>query len=314
MGYFLVRTGESGWESTFVAVVKDPEVAKKLFHPIRWRILKELSKNPSYPLALAKKLKIDEQVVYYHIRILERLGVLEVERTEDKRGTLAKVYSVNTEAVACIIVDEAFEAKASPAVKVLSEREAKFLEPFVSPEGIKCSIVVGSPDAHGEFRARARDGHFAADLALFLGSTLSVTREIVTKLDTELSEAELGQNLIVVGGPRVNSVAAKLNDYLPIRFSLKRNSAIYSTISDTSYFEDEHGLIVKAPNPFGEGTYVLVLAGNSYPGTRAAVVAFVRRLDEVARGNLYNPSVQARVVLGVDMDSDGRIDDVELVE
>lgn len=47
---------------------------------------------------------------------------------------------------------------------------------------------------------------------------------------------------------------------------------------------------------------------------RAAVLAFVKYTDEIAKGNSLNKNVIARVVSGHDVNSDGLVDDVEFLE
>jgi hypothetical protein len=44
------------------------------------------------------------------------------------------------------------------------------------------------------------------------------------------------------------------------------------------------------------------------------VLAFIRYTDEVAKGNSMNRSITARVVSGLDVNSDGLVDDVEFLE
>jgi hypothetical protein len=68
------------------------------------------------------------------------------------------------------------------------------------------------------------------------------------------------------------------------------------------------------PNPNNPNTRILVIAGNTYLGTRAAVLALIKYTDEVARGNSLNNNVMARVVSGLDVNSDGLVDDVEFLE
>jgi hypothetical protein len=57
-----------------------------------------------------------------------------------------------------------------------------------------------------------------------------------------------------------------------------------------------------------------VIAGNSYQGTRAAVLAFIKNTDQIASGNSMNRNVVASVVTGLDVNSDGLVDDVEFLE
>ncbi len=135
------------------------------------------------------------------------------------------------------------------------------------------------------------------------------------KLDTEVREQDLRENnLIVVGGPIVNRVTELLNAKLPVRFEKEIHFAVKSHITGKVYPSDEIGLIVKARNPFNPDKYVLVVAGKRYPGTRAAILAFTNHFSEIVKGNLFDKNVFAKVVEGVDFDSDGVVDDAEIRE
>jgi hypothetical protein len=87
-----------------------------------------------------------------------------------------------------------------------------------------------------------------------------------------------------------------------------------SRISGKSYAGEEEGAIQMVVNPNNQNSRVIVIAGNTYLGTRAAVLAFVKYTDDVARGNSLNTNVIARVVSGLDVNSDGLVDDVEFLE
>jgi len=253
--------------------------------------------------------------VCYHIRELERTGFVTLERTERKRGATAKYYKAEQKAIAII-------PKLSSAVKdmqgqpqqPLSEPSSKLLDPFISLGYFHGHIVLGSPDTHGVFRSRARCGDRATDLALFLGSLLPITRESVVRLDTELSQKEAQNNLIIVGGPRVNTITMAVNEWLPITYELTGHNMMISRLSGRSYGGEEEGAVQLIPNPNNKDSKVIVIAGNTYLGTRTAVLAFIKYTDQIARGNTVNREVIARVATGLDVDSDGLVDDVQFIE
>ena len=79
--------------------------------------------------------------------------------------------------------------------------------------------MVGSPKPHGPFKTSARDGHYAAHLALFLGQFAKMPQEFAVKLDVDVKAGkEEKNNLIFVGGPGTNLLTQEINDYLPIKF------------------------------------------------------------------------------------------------
>ena len=192
---------------------------------------------------------------------------------------------------------------------------SEFLEPFIKDGQLNALIIVGSPDPHGPEKARSKDGYYGMDLALFLGTFLNYVPKFYVKLDTDAREEDLkNNNLILIGGPVVNRVTWMANPKLPIRFDKEQHWAIYSTVNGSTYPTDESGLIVKTKSPFNPDKSILVVAGKRYFGTRAAIIAFLKHFDELAAGNVHNHSIKAKVVEGIDLDSDGIIDEAEFRE
>ena len=277
-------------------------VSSELAH----KVLNLLAKVSMYPIDIAKALKVHEQKIYYHIRNLEKAGIIKVVKKETKQGATANFYALTEPAF--VIKFKNFETTS----KIGQFRnESEFLEPFIKDGKLDSLIIVGSPDPHGPDKARSRDGYYGMDLALFLGTVLNYVPEFNVKLDTEVREEDFNNNLILIGGPVVNKVVEKVNPKLPIRFE---EGNIKSTISNETYPQDECGLIVKAKSPFNKDKYVLVVAGKRFSGTRAAIIAFLKDFKKITNGNVHNPSMKAKVVEGIDLDSDGIIDDIEFRE
>ena len=59
---------------------------------------------------------------------------------------------------------------------------------------------------------------------------------------------------------------------------------------------------------------ILHIAGLRNSGTKAAILAFLKHFNEVKKGNLYDYTFESHVVEGLDLDSDGIVDDVEFLE
>jgi len=284
--------------------------AKSVSSELAVRVIKLLAEKPMYPIELAKELKVHEQKVYYHIRNLEKAGIVKVVKEEGRQGAVARYYSVDKPAV--VIKFKELE----PTQKIFQlKSDSDFLSPLIRDGKLDALIIVGSPDPHGPEKARSRDGYYGMDLALFLGTFLNYVPQLYVKLDTEVREEELKRNnLIVIGGPIVNRVMGEINSKLPIRFDRDEHWAIKSTLSNTVYPTDEAGLIVKAKSPFNSEKSMLVVAGKRYSGTRAAIVAFLKHFKEIQSGNIRNKKIMAKVVEGIDLDSDGIIDDAEIRE
>ena len=313
MSYLLMKEKKTT-QLVPARIISDPKLAQSILQPMRWRILSELSHEEKCARDLADKFGTSEQVICYHLRELERFGLITLERTEKKRGAMAKYYKAEPKAIAVMPSDSAGKPIPHQMSQSLADSASKLLNPFIAQGRFNGYIVLGSPDTHGIFRSRARCGDRATDLALFIGSLLPLTRESVVRLDTEISQHELSSNLITVGGPKVNTLTLSVNESLPITYELTGHSMMISRISGKTYAEEDEGAIQMVVNPNDQNSRVLVIAGNTYLGTRAAVLAFVKYTEEIAKGNSLNNNVIARVVSGHDVNSDGLVDDVEFLE
>jgi DNA-binding transcriptional ArsR family regulator len=310
---YLVLKDRRGGQPIPVKVFEDPGPAQALLQPMRWKILQELATVDQCARELSKKLNASQQVVCYHLKELEKAGFIRLQRRERRRGAVAKYYRAEHAAIA--VIASKLE-KSDPGVEetALSEASTRLLAPFVVNGVFNGHVVVGSPDQHGIFRERDLGGYHASYLAFFLGSLLPLARTNVVKLDTELNQQQILGNLILVGSPRVNTIAMMMNEFLPITYELTGTDVLMSTISERTYAEPQDGAVQMIRNPMNPDSRVIVLAGNETAGTQAAIMAFVKYTEDIASGNVFNREVVARVVSGVDANQDGVIDDVEFLE
>jgi len=293
-------------------VVKDPSILGTLSNGLGLRILKELSVKPSCAMDLSRKLKQHEQKIYYHIRNLEKFGLIKIERLEERVGATAKIYSVVSPVIAYKLFDNG-----SVVDKKTRASEIKFLKPFVEGGKLNSVIVVGSPDPHGKYKSPASDGYCGINLSMFLGKYVDETKIPFYKLDTQVTKDDMKNNLIILGGPKTNIITDKINKQLPIYFDYSeefKDWVIVSTLTKNVYREKYCGVIVKIKNPFSEEKEILLLAGKGFTGSRAAVLGLSKYNKEVSKGNSVDSNVIARVVRGIDIDSDGIVDDVEFLE
>ena len=283
-----------------------PEQVKAVSSGLAEKILKIIAIQASYPKEISKKINVHEQKVYYHIRNLEEAGIIKVVKKETKQGAVANYYDLAEPAFIIRFKDY------KKTQKITTLKESKFLEPFIKDAQLDALIIVGSPDPHGPEKARSRDGYYGMDLALFIGTFLNYVPSLNVKLDTETREEDLrNNNLIILGGPIVNKITGDINSKLPIRF---KEGNIFSTISNKEYTTDESALIVKTKSPFNQKKSILLIAGKRYAGTRAAIIAFLKHFKEIKQGNVRNKNILAKVVEGVDLDSDGIVDEIEILE
>lgn len=292
-----------------VNALRNPRRLKAITSDLGWRIYQELAKNAASPVDISRKLKIHEQKIYYHINQLKKAELIKLVKTEERQGALTKFYAARPEAL--VVMHENME---SYKLNLGSDNIPEALREFVLSGKANFKIVVGSPDPHGKYKARGSDSCCAIDLALFLGSFTSNVSAANYKLDTEMRENDYKQNLIIVGGPKANILTATLNDSMKVYMDEADDWNIVSKLSGKSYEEDDNGFIAITKNPWDASKKVVVFAGRRFPGTRAAVIAFVRHFNEVVKGNKYDPRVSAKVVKGIDYDGDGIVDDVEFLE
>jgi len=309
---FLVEETKKGQVAYETLLLDNPKLLSILGSELALKIVRELGKRPSCPMDVARQLKVHEQKVYYHIRNLEKLGIIRVERIEERVGAMAKIYSP----VSSVISYKLFDGERISDVKTRAV-ELKFLKPFIENGKFNSIIIVGSPDPHGKYKAPASDGYCAIDLGMFLGQFINDSTSLYYKLDTQLKEEDFHKNIILIGGPKTNIIADKINKKLPIYFDYSDEYLewnIVSSLSKTVYREEQIGFITRIPNPFSEGKEILIFSGKGFKGTRAAVLAFIKHNKKIMKGNSVKPDIIASVVQGIDIDSDGIIDEVEFLE
>jgi len=300
--------------------IKDIKELKPLLSEKGWLIYNELALHESYPAEIAKRLKMPQQEAYYYFNQLKNAGLLEISRKEERRGGLAKFYSAKQPSFAIVpgfkeIGKKADFTSIQGMEKDLQPGIKKFFSPFIEKGELNAKIVVGAPDSHGEFKARARDSHLAVEFACFLGSLAEKIRFPLVFLDTMARPLkEENSNLVVIGGPITNKTSNELNEFLPVKFTHSNgNWVIESSLSGNQFTEDSIGVVEKIKHPFHDGKYILFLAGKRNAGTKAAILSLMQHTDQVIKPNPFGKK-NARVVEGLDLDSDGVIDGVELRE
>ncbi len=277
-------------------------------------ILQVLAKGPNYPSLIARDLKLYHQAVYYHMKNLEKAGLVRRVSEKTVRGGKAQLYALASDGYA-VEFDVKGEEFGPPATLSRSMRLGKFLKEFISEDGqLDGWIVVGSPEAHGPNRTQGRDGHYAIQLGFALGQFVGLPRTFPVKLDVDLKTEKLqGSNLLVVGGPRTNVVSAELNKYLPIRFS---EESFFGAIVDASgrrFLSEFDSVVTKIRNPWDTSKVCVVAAGLSGVGTKAAVIGLTNMADQVLAGYNEQGGDFGVVLHGLDMDGDGKVDSVEML-
>ncbi len=316
----LLSGEESKYTAKDIAIFDDPEKLRVVLSRLGWRILQVLGEKEMYPMEIAKKLKVHEQKVYYHVRKLVGAGAVRVVREEKKKGAVAKYYKASFPALG---VELPFGCRKIKNVSIPSvDKEIRrFLNPFLTDgDTFDGKIVVGSPDPHGPFKARARDGHYASYLALFLGRLFDLPEDFVIKLDVDVkAEKEENHNLILVGGPGTNLITQEINEFLPVRFNMVPSKygfflgGLVSEKTKNLYSADTIGMVARIANPWNAEKRIIVLAGNKAVGTKASVLALTKFWKETLK-NFSGEGKFAVVIQGFDLDGDGKVDSIEVLE
>ena len=72
--------------------IDDPRYVKAMSHPLRVRILALLDERPASPVELARWLGASLGTTAYHVRTLERMGLIELIRETRVRGAVEHHY------------------------------------------------------------------------------------------------------------------------------------------------------------------------------------------------------------------------------
>ena len=315
----LIQDNGNTQEAKEISILTDSQKLKTILGSLSWKILTLLSKKEMYPLEIAKQLGMHEQKIYYHIRKLAKAGAISVVREEKKKGATAKYYKTTSPAFG-IEFPQGYKPIQNICTLSLDEPLQKFFKEFIDKGVFDGKIVVGSPQPHGPFKTSARDGHYAAHLALFLGQFAKMPTEFAVKLDVDVKvEKEEKNNLILVGGPGTNLLTQEVNDYLPIKFIMQSSGqgfllgGLSSEKTSQIYTSDVSGVVAKIVNPWDSSKRIVVLAGNKAVGTKACVLAltnFWKKTLEKYKGE----DTFAVAIHGFDLDGDGKVDSIEVNE
>jgi len=303
-------------ENTFtkeISILQKPSEMRILSNPIAWKIVNLLAGRPMYPAQIAKELKIYEQSAYYYIRKLLTIKAISQVETSFVRGGTAKLYK--TEFAAFGIEMNWGEKKFETVNGKINRNVQTFFEEFIDDGLFNGTIVVGAPDPHGPYRSSARDGHYAAQLAFFLGSFCGLPQNFVVKLDVDAKSEKISRtvNIISIGGPGTNIITSEFNRYLPIRFDETNFWSGLIAPHGRTHTLDNHGLIAKIRNPYSEKVNIVTIAGVRSAGTKSAVIALTNHGNVILK-KFNQENNWALVVQGFDMDSDGKIDTIDIVD
>jgi len=300
-----------------INILQNAQNLKMILNNLSWKILTTLTEKEMYPLEIARHLGLHEQKVYYHIRKLEKAGAITIQRKENKKGATAKYYKTTATAFGIELPTNHKQIQNNYTPNV-PDTIQKFFQEFLNNNTLDGKIIVGSPQPHGPFKTSARDGHYAAHLALFMGQFAKTPNEFAVKLDVDVkAEKEEKNSLILVGGPGTNLLTQEINEHLPIKFIMHPSEqgflfgGLTCKKTGRNYTSDSAGLIAKIVNPWNKNKHIIVIAGNKAVGTKACVLALTNFWEKTLQ-YFDNKDTFAIVIQGFDLDGDGKVDDIEV--
>jgi len=160
-------------------ILRDPEQASALLQPVRLKILENLT-EPASAAALAKKLVLPRQQVNYHLRELERHGLVEFVEERRKGNCVERVvrsaatsYLISPEALGTLGPDAAsrrdrFSVAYLVATAARAIRELALLSLRARRAGKRLATLTLETEIR--FRSSAERNKFAEESANFLAA------------------------------------------------------------------------------------------------------------------------------------------------
>jgi DNA-binding transcriptional ArsR family regulator len=190
-----------------VAVIDDPAVAEISLDPVRARLLAELA-EPGSATMLSAKVGLPRQKVNYHIKALERHGLVELVEERRKGNMTERVlrataasYVISPAALAAVQPDPARSPDRLSALWLLAVAAR-----LVRDVG---ALISGAAKARKRLATFAMDGEVrfasAADRAAFAEELATAVTALVAKYHDETAERGRDHRLVVAIHPSVKT-------------------------------------------------------------------------------------------------------------
>lgn len=174
--------------------IDDPRLVKALAHPLRVNILRILQNRVASPSDIASELSAPLGNVSYHVRVLERAGLLKLERTRQRRGAIEHYYG----AVGRLLITDKAWAQVPEIIKnaLLSatlDQTVRYVGAAVSIGGFERS------DAHVSRRPMTLDKQGFTDLAAAVKELLDRSYEIEAESEKRMAARDHRDDEISTG-------------------------------------------------------------------------------------------------------------------
>jgi DNA-binding transcriptional ArsR family regulator len=194
-----------------VAVIEDPSAAEVSLDPVRARLLAELA-EPGSATTLAARVGLARQKVNYHLKALERHGLVELVEERRKGNCTERVlrataasYVISPTALAAVQPDPARSPDGLSARWLLA-----LAARLVRDVG---TLITGATQARKRLATFALDGEVrfasAADRAAFAEELATAVTALVSKYHDETAERGRDHRVIVAVHPSVKTETVK---------------------------------------------------------------------------------------------------------
>ncbi len=310
----MARTIEesNGKSVAYDSVFVEPSKLNVFNSDLSFKVIKEIAKQPVCAMDIARNIRQHEQKIYYHLRKFERAGIIKIVRTEKRHSMTAKMYGLVAPVVAAKLHEDGSVVEEG-AYHHIDPNLQKFFAPFIENGMLNAKIIIGDTYSHGEYDSYSPEGAYTFDFAVVFGRMLKKLEYPHYKFDTEVTDEDLHQNLILFGNPKTNTVINKLNGKLPLYFDPQKEWGIFSKETKSVYSDPRTGIIIKCSNPFKEGKKILILGGVGRRGTQSAILACTKESDKIIQ-KLGKDGDICIVLKGFDANSDKIIDSIKVLE
>ncbi len=193
-----------------VAVIEDPAAAGVSLDPVRARLLAELA-EPGSATTLAAKVGLPRQKVNYHLRALERHGLVELVEERRKGNCTERVLRATAQSY--VISPAALGAVQPDPARSPDQLSSRWLlavaARLVRDVG---SLITGAAKARKRLATFAIDGEVrfasAADRAAFAEELAGAVTALVSKYHDEGAEGGRDHRVVVALHPSVKADAA----------------------------------------------------------------------------------------------------------
>jgi DNA-binding transcriptional ArsR family regulator len=195
-----------------VAVIEDPVTAEVSLDPVRTRLLAELA-EPASATMLAAKVGLPRQKVNYHLKTLERHGLVDLVEERKKGNVTERVMRAT--AASYVISPAALAAVQPDPARSPDNLSARWLlavaARLVRDVG---ALITGATQARKRVATFALDGQVrfasAADRAAFAEDLSEAVAAMIARYHDETAERGRDHRVVVAIHPSVKAKAVKI--------------------------------------------------------------------------------------------------------